>query len=630
MTEIHSRRAELSAGSYDAKAGTFTAIAATDHPVPRRSFGESYAEILAMTPRAVRLNRFRSGRAPLLDSHRSASIADQLGIITDARIQDGKLFVDVRLSDRNDDRMKQIRSDLAAGIIRNVSVGYSVFRSEEEKGADGGAVITHTDWEPAELSLVAVPADSQAHIRSMKGSPMPDINEIDTDAEHTEIETRSPDETVTEAPRRGARASDREAREMFALTARANLPGAFAQRHIDRGLTLDRFRSVLIDHLADEANRTATSAVEPSRGGQTLDNPEFLSRTIEDALYSRMTGKAPEGAAREMAGRSMLDMGAMILQANGERVSWGNRDRLASQILGRSFSAPHTTTDFPILLTGAGQRVLQDSYKAAESPFKALARRRNAVDFRSIAMLKLSEAPRLIELPESGEIKHGSRSETKEGFALKTFARMFGISRNAIINDDLNAFADSSAAWGRAAAETEADLLVSLFSANAGAGVNLDDGNPIYTTGRLNKAASGTVIDITNLGLARKAMRETKGLDGKTPVSVTPKHLVVGPAKETEAEQMLAAIAAAQVSNVNPFAGKLMLHVEPRFSGNAWRLFADPAEIATIVIAYLNGQNGPILDMREGWNTLGVEFRAVLDFGCGIADWRGTYLNAGA
>jgi HK97 family phage prohead protease len=631
MDKTFTRRAELSAGSYNAKAGTFAAVAATNSPVIQHSFGERVTEILAMTPKAVRLDRFRSGRAPLLDSHRSSSLADQIGLVTNARIQDGQLIVDVRLSDRDDERMRQIRADLKAGILRNVSIGYRVFQSEEGRDATGNEILTHIDWEPVELSLVAIPADSQAHIRSMKGNSMFDEDD-NIDAGAGDIENRSADELAgadAVAPsRRRRRLSDREAREIFSLTALANMPGEFAQRHIDHGTSLAEFRGLLFDAQAAEADKTRSISISHDQRG-TFDNPDFVGRTIEDVLFSRMTGTAPDGAARELAGCSMLELGARLLQQRGERVSWSNREQLATKILTRAFAAPHTTSDFPVLLTGAGRRVLMDAYQAAESPLKLIAARRDAVDFRAISTLRLSEAPRLLAVGESGAVKHGTRAETKEAFKVETFARIFGLSRNAIINDDLGAFADASRAWGRAAAETEADLLVAMFNANSGAGVNLEDGQPIYAAGHKNKAAAGTMIDVVNLGAARQAMREMKGLDGVTPIGVRPKHLVVGPAKETEAEQVLATIAAATTANANPFAGKLQLHVEPRFTGNAWRLFADAAEIPTIVIAYLNGAAGPILDTQGGWDTLGLEFRAILDFGCGIVDRRGTYLNPG-
>jgi hypothetical protein len=42
------------------------------------------------------------------------------------------------------------------------------------------------------------------------------------------------------------------------------------------------------------------------------------------------------------------------------------------------------------------------------------------------------------------------------------------------------------------------------------------------------------------------------------------------------------------------------------------------------------GQKGHRSTSREGFDVLGLEVRCVLDFGVGISDWRGAYLNAGA
>lgn len=619
--EIVARRAAVAHGSYDTKTGTFTAIAATSNPVRRRTFNGPVDEVLSLNPGSVRLDRLRSGRAPLLDSHRSGSVSDQIGVVTGARIEGGHLLVDVQLSARVDPRMDQIRADLAAGILHNVSVGYAVHASKEIQGNDGTPTIVRTDWEPAEVSLVAVPADSKAHIRSMKGHQMDDdvIDTETTGAEGTTDNARQDDaSTETRAM------SDRHVREALHVAANNGMDAATAQRHINAGMSLSEFRTLALNRRAEEDGRIVTRSLN-SGDGDTLDNPDFLCRSVEDALFARMSGKAPEGAAQELMGRSLLDMGAMLLEARGERVSWRSRERLASQLLTRAAS----TSDFPTLLTSAGKRVLVANYRAAACPLRELARRRNASDFRAVSVVKLSEAPRLLEVKEGGEVNYGARAEAKEGFALKTYARIFSLTRQAIINDDLGAFADTSAAFGRSAAETEAELLAGLLTANGGDGINLDDGNPVYGTTRGNKAGAGTAIDVTNLGLARQAMRDTKGLDDVTPLNIVPAHLVVGTAKETEAEQALAALYAAHVADTNPFSGRLTLHVEPRLAGNAWRLFADPASATTLVYGYLNGSDGPLMETREGWDTLGYEFRCVLDFGCGLEGWRGTYLNPG-
>jgi len=68
---------------------------------------------------------------------------------------------------------------------------------------------------------------------------------------------------------------------------------------------------------------------------------------------------------------------------------------------------------------------------------------------------------------------------------------------------------------------------------------------------------------VTSLGVALKSMGLQKGLDGVTAIDVTPKFLIVPASLETVALQTIAAITPAQVSNVNPFSGKLKLIVDP-------------------------------------------------------------------
>jgi HK97 family phage prohead protease len=616
--------ARFAAGSYNPKTRTVVAVLSAGSRVPR--FGA--VEELAITPSAIDLRRVALGQVRLLDSHNQSSLDSILGVITDAWIEGGKLFGRFQFSETAAGRSAE--GMVARGEVSAISVGYRV-NAWTRVGTENDVEIWRADkWELLEASLVSVPADPEALIRSAQTShnTFSKGNRMDPEV----IEDLSNEESTDQhAPpaNDGSRAvmSDRHAREAYELTARSHLPAEFAQRHIEAGRTLGEFRDALFQRLAGDADRTRTSSVHPSN--ETFANPDFLERSIADALYSKMTGHQPSGAAVELAGRSMLDLGAMILQSRGERVSWADRVTLADRILTR-MGGPHTTSDFPMLLGSAANRVSADAYQVAQTPLKQIARRRTVSDFRAVSTVRLSEAPRLEEVSEGGEIKHGSRGEAKESFKVKSFGRIFTLSRQAIINDDLGAFADISRDFGRAAASTESDLIAALLTANSGDGAKLDDGNPMHTTTRGNKAATGTAITVVALGAGRKVLRDMKDIDGITPISVTPRHLVVGSAKETEAEQVLHELSAAQVDEVNPFAGKLTLLVEPRLTGLSWWVAADPSQLAPLVIAYLAGREGPQIDFREGFDTLGVEFRAVLDFGCAAQDWRGSYLNPGA
>ena len=177
-TDLHVRRAPVRATSFDPNTGSFTAVIATATPVQRRDPGASYFEVLAITPQSIRLDRLRSGAAPVLDSHRSGSARDQIGVVNDARIENGELVAEARLSPRDD--VKPIAIDLAAGTAPAVSVGYRVYASVESRDQSGNLIITHTDWEPFEVSLVAIPADPKARVRNLKGNTaMP--SEMETD-----------------------------------------------------------------------------------------------------------------------------------------------------------------------------------------------------------------------------------------------------------------------------------------------------------------------------------------------------------------------------------------------------------------------------------------------------------------
>lgn len=619
------RRAPLPAASFNRETRTFTAIAATSAPTPRFdwSTGETINEVLVIDARAIDLTRLNSGRAPILNGHRQRDAADQIGVIRAARIEAGQLVIDGELSARAD--VSAIADDIAAGIIANVSVGYAIEGRERVPGQPGQPdTMRVTRWIPAEVSIVPIPADPGAYVRSGASNVEDEVLDGTTPAAVT------PPPSGTRAVGNETRAERQRVATLTDLARRGGIPTAELDAAIEDGTPVAAFRTRAFDALHARSGSLSTAGGTVRIPGN--DETGGVAEAIKGAIYARMSGKAPEGRAREFMGRSVLEMGTALLEARGERLRWSDRDDLANQIFTRS-GGQHTTSDFPTLLNSSANRILSEAYEAASTPLKLLARRRTRNDFKAVTDVHLSEAPRLVPVNEAGEIKAGSRAE--EGrplYSIRTYARLFSLSRTAVINDDLNAFSDSLGAFGQGAAQTENDELVALFTANGGAGVTMFDGSPLYSAGHGNVAAGAVIgaLSVASLGAARQALRQMKGLDGITPINATAKHLVVGPALETAAEQVLTQLNATQVQDTNPFPGKLQLHVEPRFTGNAWRLFADPGTMPCIEMSYLAGREGPQVTFREGWTTLGLEFRAVLDFGCGVREWRGTYMNAGA
>jgi hypothetical protein len=194
----------------------------------------------------------------------------------------------------------------------------------------------------------------------------------------------------------------------------------------------------------------------------------------------------------------------------------------------------------------------------------------------------------------------------------------------------LGAFSDFIANAGTKSANTLGGLLADALLLNAA----MSDGTALFHTNHGNLAGSGTAITTASLGAARAAMRAQVGPDGQL-IAVTPRFLIVGPAKETEAETVLATIAAGTGADANLFAGKLQLLVEPRITGNQWFVAGDPGINHAVEYAELDGTRsmsgtGPSVDTREGFDMLGLEVRVVYDVGAGVVAFQPLYRNAGA
>lgn len=233
--------------------------------------------------------------------------------------------------------------------------------------------------------------------------------------------------------------------------------------------------------------------------------------------------------------------------------------------------------------------------------------------------IRVGELGQLQPLSEHGEFTATSRAEAGEKLQLVTLGRWIDVSRKLLIDDDLGLLGDMTAALGQAGEQTEASLLVNLLTSNPA----LSNGGAVFSAAR--KHLTTDALSMATLDLARATIRSAKGLDGKTPIAGTPRYLVVGIGNETNAEVLLTQINAARLDDVNPMAGKFQLLVEPRITGGTFYVLADPAKLASLQIAYLASAQGAQIQRQSSWDTLGISYRAWLDFGAGWLDYRGAF-----
>ncbi len=626
-------------------------------------------EELDMSPAAVRMDGLRGGGAPVLNTHRSNDARDVVGRVLDARIEAGRGIATLQFSSATD--VEPLWQRVADGTLRSVSVGYRVHRYMPIQDPVAGTVHRAVDWEPYEISVVPIPVDPAAAVRG-DGDQMPTAAAIEPaipfpTSTPASQETLMPDpatETATAVPpaaaptpaaaampaastdaNRGAPSiadavaealrADRERNAALntVLTASRGLISvpvgdALHQRALTEGWTVDAFRSALWDAMLQGAKPPSIPA-SPASPAASNDDPAVIREAMAEALAVRtMPGyQAPQGSTRhaEFLGWRPSEMVAELMRARGER----NIPRDTAKLAERAF---HTTSDFPLLLSAAANKMLLAAYQPANPTYRQIFLRRDFRDFKPHRHLRVGDFPNLVALSENGEIQAGTMSESQELVALTTFARRIRVTRQMLVNDDLGAFTDFAAMIGRRVADFENVTAYSLLNGASGAGPTLTTGaTTVFATGaaRANQASAGTALDITNLASGRAAIMKQKTLDG-LPISIgSSMTLVVGPNLELSARQLTVNVAATQTGNANIYAGFVQPLVEPLIPSNRWYLFSDPMAAPVYVYGYLNGAEGPQVTTGPVSGVDGVEVSVIFDFGVGAIDWRGAWFNPG-
>jgi hypothetical protein len=629
-------------------------------------------EELEMSPNAVRMGALRSGEAPVLNTHRRGDARDVLGRVTAARLDHGRGYATLQFSSAAD--VEPVWQRIADGTLRAVSVGYRVHRYEPRPDAASGTTVHHAvDWEPFEISVVPVPVDRDAAVRgeAPQGAPAIAIEPALPDEEPTMPETTPetpaasaardvpapsapptpPQETtVTTTPSASPPEPPRAAPDLDAVraeaqraereriagidtaieAARALVPAdripPIRHEAIEHGWSADQVRRALFDLLVTTAPKPSVPARPES--GPSHDDHAMLIDAMAEALAARsMPGYQPGGSGRhaEFMGWRPSDMIGELLRARGERSVPRNPTLLAE----RAF---HTTSDFPLLLSAAANKMLLAAYQPAQPTYRQIFLRRDFRDFKPHRHLRVGDFPTLLPLLENGEIQAGTMSESQEIVLLQTFARRIRVTRPMLVNDDLGAFTDFAAAIGRRVADFENATAYGLLNAASGDGPTLTTGNAaVFGTGpaRANKAGAGSALDLGGLATGRAAIMRQKTLDG-LPIAIgASMRLLVGPNQELAARQLTVSVGATQINNANVYAGFVQPLVEPMIQANRWYLFSDPLAAPVYVYGYLNGAEGPQVTTGPVSGVDGVEVSVLFDFGVGAIDWRGAWFNPG-
>ncbi|MCC7409360.1 MAG: Mu-like prophage major head subunit gpT family protein [Phycisphaeraceae bacterium] len=280
------------------------------------------------------------------------------------------------------------------------------------------------------------------------------------------------------------------------------------------------------------------------------------------------------------------------------------------------------------ILSSVANKFLLEGFFSVERTWRNICAVRSVGDFKTVTSYRLIGADQYEQVAPGGELKHGTLGQETYSNKADTYGLLLGIDRRDIINDDLGAISTVPRKLGRGSGLKINDVFWTIFLNNA---AFFATGNKNYLSG------ANTALGIDAMSAVEQAFSDQVDSDGK-PIGVLPAVLLVPTSLSAMATQLFKSLeirdttANTKTPVANPHQGKFRAEVSrylgnSKFAGNsqkAWYLLADPADLAVIEVAFLNGQESPTIETAEAdFNVLGVQMRGYHDFGVALQDPRG-------
>ncbi len=357
--------------------------------------------------------------------------------------------------------------------------------------------------------------------------------------------------------------------------------------------------------------------------------------------YGQQTVEAAQ--SRDLRGMGLHELLFQVIHAAGGHARPG---RMTDDTIRTAFEADRTlraaangfsTISLSGILSNVANKALLEAYSAVNSVASLICAQTDVNDFKQVTRYRMTGQGTFEKVGPDGELKHANLSEESYTNQIDTYGKIISMTRQMMINDDLGAFLQIPRILGRQSALAVESAVFTLLLSNPSS--FFGSGNKNYQSG------AGTALQISSLTSAEQLFADQTDKDGK-PILITPAILLVPTALKVTAQQLMTETRVNETTTAdkpkpanNPHAGKWQPLATPYLnsqgmsggSATAWYLFADPADVAAMEIAYLRGQRTPTIESGEtDFDTLGMKWRGYFDFGVAMQDYRAAVKSAGA
>lgn len=517
-----------------------------------------------------------------------------------------------------------------------MTAAHSKTTNHEEHSMDFDAWLKAKGFDPATLSDAQKAVLDAAYKAELEAAEGDEEEEDESDEESEESEEE-------EKPKMKASATPGDLKAARALQAAesrrvAGIRKVCAGKHeeleakaIEEGWSTEKTELHVL-----RAARSTPPAIHGSR--QQPITSQVLEAAVLQATRASEVTLRPYGdrvlQAAHSAFRGRIGLQELLLEA-----------AYANGYAGRSFRGDHrevlraafgfSTIDISGILSNIANKFLLEGFMAVDQAWREVSAISPVTDFKTITRYRLVGDETYEKLGPGGQIKHGELGEESFTNKAETYAKMFSITRQDQVNDDLSALSALPRKLGRGAGLKLNDVFWTEFLANS----------DFFTTGRANYISGATTtMTIDGLTQAEQAFMDQVDPDGK-PLGLSPAKLLVPTALDAKARglynstEVRDTTASTHYPTANVHAGKwkpvttpyLSNANYPGYSALAWYLLANPADLAVIETVFLNGQESPTIESAEAdFSVLGIQMRGFHDFGVSKQEYRAGVKSKGA
>ncbi|HIE6471410.1 TPA: ClpP-like prohead protease/major capsid protein fusion protein [Proteus mirabilis] len=484
---------------------------------------------------------------------------------------------------------------------------------EQETWLDGDECVEHGFADKVIEPVKAMASLTSKRIEEFSSMPSAIKNQITP--KNTTKPTQQPQPNSSPEPQPSASFADEQTR----LNGIKDLFAMFGGRHnelmitclADTNCSVEKAREQLLNTIAQQQNPEPSNKdnahIYAGNGNIVGDSvrASVMARAgyqdyEKDNAYNSMT-------LRELARASLTERGVGVATYN------------PMQMIGMAFT--HSTSDFGNILLDVANKAILLGWEENDETFEKWTKKGQLSDFKTAHRVGLGAFPSLRQVREGAEYKYVTLDDKGETIALATYGELFSITRQAIINDDMNMLTDVPMKFGRAAKATVGDLVYAVLIDNE----KMSDKKALFSTDHKNMLTGG--MDVETISAGRTAMRQQK--EGERTLNIRPAFMLVPTTLETQAIQVVksGSVKGADVNAniINPVRDLAEIIAEPRLddaSEKDWYMVSRQGS-DTIEVAYLNGIDVPYIDQLEGFTSDGVTTKVRIDAGVAPVDYRG-------